>query len=107
MHTHLEEVLALEDLASVACLSPSHFHSVFCRLIGIPPGEFLSALRLQRARHLLLTTSLSVTEICFAVGYTSTGSFTTRFTHRVGPSPLPLLHRAPPFQPLAAQAPEH
>ncbi len=83
MHTHLHEVLPLEDLASVACLSPSHFHRVFCRLIGIPPGEFLSALRLQMARRLLLTTSLSVTEICFAVGYTSTGSFTSRFTHRV------------------------
>src|SRR5712692_6429375 len=84
MHTHLHEVLTLEDLASVAYLSPSHFHRVFCRLIGIPPGEFLSALRLQAARRLLVTTSLSVTDICFEVGYTSTGSFTSRFTHLVG-----------------------
>src|SRR5436190_19911345 len=99
MHTHLNEVLTLEDLASVACLSPSHFNRVFCRLIGIPPGEFLSALRFQAARRLLLTTSLSVTDICFEVGYTSTGSFTHRFTHLVGLSPRRLRQRAHTFEP--------
>ena len=102
MHTNLHEVLTLEDLASVAYLSPSHFHRVFCRLIGIPPGEFLSALRFQAARRLLLTTSLSVTDICFEVGYTSTGSFTSRFTHLVGLSPRLLRQRAYAFEPLAA-----
>src|SRR5256885_16974367 len=76
MHTHLHEVLTLEDLASVAYLSPSRFKHVFRHLIGIPPGEFLSALRLQAARRLLLTTPLSVTDICFEVGYSSMGSFT-------------------------------
>ncbi len=99
MHTHLHEVLTLEELASVACLSPSHFHRVFCRLIGIPPGEFLSALRFQAARRLLVTTSLSVTDVCFEVGYTSTGSFTTRFTHLVGLSPRLLRQRAHTFEP--------
>src|SRR5436190_14539973 len=106
MHTHLHEVLTLEDLASVACLSPSHFHRVFCRLIGIPPGEFLSALRFQAARRLLVTTSLSVTDICFEVGYISTGSFTTRFTQRVGLSPRLLRQRAHTFEPLAGEPTE-
>jgi AraC family transcriptional regulator len=103
MHTHLHEVLTLEELASVACLSPSHFHRVFCRLIGIPPGEFLSALRFQVARQLLVTTSLSVTDICFEVGYTSIGSFTTRFTHLVGLSPRLLRQRAHTFEPPPAE----
>jgi AraC family transcriptional regulator len=107
MHTHLHEVLTLEDLASAAYLSPSHFHRVFGRLIGIPPGEFLSALRLQAARRLLLTTPLSVTDICFAVGYTSTGSFTSRFTHLVGLSPRLLRQRAHAFEPPPVQAAEH
>src|SRR5437763_8524365 len=107
MHTHLYEVLTLEDLASVACLSPSHFHRVFCRLIGIAPGEFLSALRFQAARRLLLTTSLSVTEICFEVGYTSIGSFTSRFTHLVGLSPRLLRQRAQAFEPSPAEPAEH
>jgi AraC family transcriptional regulator len=103
MHTHLHEVLTLEDLAAVAYLSPSHFTRVFGRLIGIPPGEFLSALRFQAARRLLVTTSLSVTDICFAVGYTSTGSFTSRFTHLVGLSPRLLRQRAKAFEPPAAE----
>src|SRR5712691_7666180 len=106
MHTHLHELLTLEDLASVACLSPSHFHRVFRRLIGIPPGEFLSALRFQAARRLLVTTSLSVTDICFEVGYTSTGSFTTCLTHLVGLSPRLLRQRAHTFEPPPAEPAE-
>ena len=106
MYTHLHELLTLEDLASVACLSPSHFHRVFRRLIGIPPGEFLTALRFQAARRLLVTTSLSVTEICFEVGYTSTGSFTSRFTHLVGLSPRLLRQRAHTFEPPPAEPAE-
>jgi AraC family transcriptional regulator len=103
MHTHLHELLTLEDLASVAYLSPFHFNRVFRRLIGIPPGEFLSALRFQAARRLLLTTPLSVTDICFEVGYTSTGSFTSRFTQLVGLSPRLLRQRAHEFEPLAPE----
>ena len=100
MHTHLHELLTLEDLASVAYLSPYHFNRVFSRLIGIPPCEFLSALRFQAARRLLLTTPLSVTDICFEVGFTSTGSFTSRFTQLVGLSPRLLRQRAHAFEPL-------
>jgi AraC-like DNA-binding protein len=106
MHTHLQELLTLEDLASVAYLSPSHFHRVFHRLIGIAPGEFLSALRFQAARRLLLTTSLSVTDICLEVGYTSIGSFTSRFTQRVGLSPRLLRQRAHAFEPLVGESAE-
>src|SRR5216684_1775782 len=106
MHTYLHELLTLEDLASVACFSPYHFNRVFGRLIGIPPGEFLTALRFQAARRLLLTTPLSVTDICFEVGYTSTGSFTSRFTHLVGLSPRLLRQRAHAFEPPPAEPAE-
>lgn len=105
MHSHMDEALALEDLASVACLSPSRFKHVFRHLIGIPPGEFLSALRLQTARRLLLTTPLSVTDVCFEVGYNSMGSFTSRFTHLVGLSPRLLRQRARAFEPPAQEEP--
>jgi AraC family transcriptional regulator len=99
MHAHLQEVLSLEDLASVACLSPAHFNRVFRRVVGIPPVEYLTALRFQRARQLLLLTSLKITDICFEVGYTSTGSFTSRFTQLVGLSPRQLRQRAHAFEP--------
>jgi AraC family transcriptional regulator len=94
MHTHLCEPLVLEDLADIACLSPYYFSRVFHQVVGIPPGEFLATLRLDRAKQLLLTTSLSITDICFEVGYVGLGSFTTRFTQLVGVSPRQLRHLA-------------
>ena len=87
MRERLDEDLTLHDMADVAHLSPYHFTRVFRHVTGIPPCEFLTALRLQEAKRLLLTTGLSVTDICFEVGYRSLGTFTTRFTHLVGLPP--------------------
>ncbi|HZO72562.1 MAG TPA: helix-turn-helix transcriptional regulator [Ktedonobacteraceae bacterium] len=94
LKSQVQDVLSLEDMADIACLSPYYFSRIFHSIIGIPPGEFLATLRLDRAKRLLLTTSLSVTDICFEVGYSSLGSFTTRFTQLVGVSPRQLRHRA-------------
>ncbi len=90
MRERLDETLTLEALAEIGSLSPYHFCRVFRQVTGIPPHEFLTALRLAAAKRLLLTTPLSVTDICFEVGYSSLGSFTTRFTHSVGLPPLRL-----------------
>ena len=90
MHERLHEPLSLQDMADIAHMSPYHFSRIFHRLIGIPSGEFLTALRLDAAKRLLLTTSLSVTDICFEVGYLSPSSFTTRFTQLVGLPPRQL-----------------
>jgi len=88
---------SLEDMADIALLSPYHFCRVFHRIVGIPPGEYLAALRLAEAQRLLLTTSLSVTDICFELGYASLGSFTTRFTQLVGLPPRHLRNLAEDF----------
>lgn len=90
---------SLEELAAAAGFSPFHFSRIFREVTGSPPGEFLNALRLATAKHLLVTTSLSVTEICFEVGYTSVGSFTTRFTRFVGLPPSSLRRLASKFDP--------
>lgn len=87
MREPLDRPLPLAALAELAGLSPFHFARTFRRATGSPPGQFLAALRLERAKHLLLTTDLPVTEICFAVGYDSVGTFTTRFTQLVGLPP--------------------
>lgn len=79
--------LSLRDMADVACLSPYHFSRVFKGVTGVPPGEFMGALRLERAKQLLLTTELSVGQVCFEVGYESLGTFTSRFTRLVGVPP--------------------
>jgi AraC-like DNA-binding protein len=83
----LDEPLSLNHMADIACLSPYHFNRVFHQVTGLPPTKFLYALRLGTAKRLLLTTPLSVTDVCFEVGYNSLGTFTTRFTQLVGLSP--------------------
>ncbi len=99
MRAHLHEPLALEDLAAEAHMSPFHFSRVFRQVTGAPPGEFLGALRLDAAKRLLLSTPLSVTDVCFEVGYTSLGSFTTRFTRHVGLPPAMLRRLVAEFEP--------
>lgn len=90
MRERLDETLSLEAMAEIGSLSPFHFCRVFRQVTGVPPHEFLTALRLAAAKRLLLTTPLSVTDVCFEVGYSSVGSFTTRFTRSVGLPPLRL-----------------
>lgn len=81
------EPLKLEDYAEIGGLSPYYFNRIFKSVIGIPPGEFATSLRFERAKHLLLTTPASITEICLEVGYGSLGTFSSRFKHLVGVTP--------------------
>ncbi len=99
MHEKLDAPLSLHDMSRIAYISPYHFNRVFHQITGIPPCQFLYALRLETAKRLLLTTQVSVTDICFDVGYNSLGTFTRRFTGLVGTSPSrfrSLVHAAPP-----------
>jgi AraC-like DNA-binding protein len=87
MWERYEEPLTLDDIADTAILSKFYFSRVFRTLTGTSPGRFLSAIRLHKAKNLLLKTSLSVTDISYQVGYNSLGTFTSRFTRSVGLSP--------------------
>jgi AraC family transcriptional regulator len=82
-----DERLTLDDMARVACLSPSHFLRSFQQLFRQTPHQFLTDQRLRRARRLLLKTDLPVTEICFQVGFESLGSFSSLFRKKLGISP--------------------
>ena len=84
----LEQPLHLKEAAEAACLSPFHYHRVFARAFGETPHEFLRRLRIDRAKQLLAREHLPVTEICFAVGYESLGSFSSLFHSLVGCSPI-------------------
>lgn len=81
------ESLTLDEMARVAICSPYHFNRIFRQVAGVPPCRFLAAVRLAAAKRLLATTRLSVTEICYSVGYGSLGTFTTCFTQYVGVPP--------------------
>lgn len=87
MRERLGDELTIDDLAQAALFSKFHFSRVFQRVTGLSPGRFLSAIRLQEAKHLLATTPLPVTEISVQVGYSSVGTFSSRFKGSVGVSP--------------------
>ena len=87
MREKLGEQLTLDDMARIAMFSKFHFSRIFQRVTGVSPGRYLSALRLQEAKRLLVATTLSVTDISHCVGYTSVGTFSSRFRSSVGISP--------------------
>jgi AraC-like DNA-binding protein len=74
-------------LAGYAGYSPYHFTRIFKERIGLSPLYYISSLRLQRAKELMLHTNMSVRDIGLEVGQQSLGTFTSRFTERVGLTP--------------------
>ena len=85
-------------LARAARLSPAHFSREFRRAFGETPHQYLLTRRLERAAALLRNTDRSVTEICFDVGLTSLGSFTTSFRRVYGATPTGYRAMFPPAQ---------
>ena len=109
MHDRLNEPLTLQEMSRIAYISPYHFNRIFRNITGIPPTQFLYALRLETAKRLLLTTNTSVTNVCFDVGYNSLGTFIRRFTGLVGLSPnrfRSLAKHASESLPLPASSPK-
>ncbi|MDF2680494.1 MAG: transcriptional regulator [Brevibacillus sp.] len=87
IHRHIDEPLPLSRLASYVAYSPYHFTRIFKERMGISPLYYVSSLRLQKAKDLLLQTNLSVRDIGLEIGQQSLGTFSTRFTERVGVTP--------------------
>jgi AraC-like DNA-binding protein len=79
--------LGIDDLAKAACCSRYHFVRSFRAAYGETPGRYLTMRRIERAKDLLRSANLTVTEICMLVGFSSLGSFSSRFTALVGMSP--------------------
>ncbi|GLF98796.1 AraC family transcriptional regulator [Streptomyces yaizuensis] len=87
MHENLGQELTIDDMAETAMYSKFHFTRIFKGMTGTTPGRFLSALRLQEAKRLLVTTELNITDISNLVGYQSVGTFSSRFKSSVGMAP--------------------
>jgi len=88
--------LVVADLARAAGLSSAQFSREFRRTFGEAPHQYLLTRRLERAAALLRNTDRAVTEICFAVGLASVGSFTTSFRRIYGVAPLAYRASFPP-----------
>ena len=81
------EPLDLDTMAREAGYSRFHFARAFTEAYGETPRSYLTRRRIERAKTLLRTANLSVTEICWLVGFSSLGSFSSRFRELVGRSP--------------------
>src|SRR3954471_782663 len=79
--------LDVPALARAAFMSPAHFSRQFRAAYGETPYSYLMTRRIERAKTLLRRGDLSVTDVCMAVGCTSLGSFSARFTELVGEPP--------------------
>lgn len=87
MDVRYAEPLDLDELARAAHFSRYHFLRAFRRAFHATPHEYLTRKRIERAKELLASDELTVTEICFEVGFESLGSFSTLFHKIVGWSP--------------------
>jgi AraC-like DNA-binding protein len=79
--------LNLDDLAREAGYSRFHFARAFATAYGETPRAYLTRRRLERAKTLLRSANLTVTEVCFTVGFDSLGSFSSLFRRVVGQTP--------------------
>jgi AraC-like DNA-binding protein len=87
MDLRFAEPLDLDRLAAQAGFSKFHFARAFKDAYGETPANYLSRRRVERAKDLLRSANLTVTEVCVLVGFSSLGSFSSRFSEMVGMSP--------------------
>ncbi len=87
MDREYAQPLDVAALARTALMSPAHFSRRFREAYSETPYSYLMTRRIERAKALLRLGDLSVTDVCFAVGCTSLGSFSARFTELVGETP--------------------
>ncbi|MFI5621329.1 helix-turn-helix domain-containing protein [Streptomyces sp. NPDC051567] len=106
MHANLGQELTIDDMARTAMFSKFHFTRIFRNVTGTSPGRFLSMLRLQEAKRLLIETEFSVADISSQVGYSSVGTFSSRFKACIGVSPS-MFRERDGFAPEIGFAPVH
>jgi transcriptional regulator GlxA family with amidase domain len=87
MDREYAQPLDVPALARTALMSQAHFSRRFREAYSETPYSYLMTRRIERAKALLRRGDLSVTDVCFAVGCTSLGSFSARFTELVGETP--------------------
>ena len=87
MDAHLQDALTLDSIGKAISVSPFHFAHLFKQTTGRSPHHYLIELRLERAKSLLVTTEMSVTEIAQCVGYANASHFAVAFHRAVGVPP--------------------
>jgi AraC-like DNA-binding protein len=80
--------LSLDQISEKACFSRYHFLRLFRQAFNKTPHQYLIERRIEKAKELLTTNDLRVTDVCFEVGFQSLGSFSTLFHKYVGHAPV-------------------
>ncbi|MFD2840887.1 helix-turn-helix transcriptional regulator [Populibacterium corticicola] len=99
MDREFAQPLDVESLARSVHMSGGHFSRQFRKAYGESPYQYLMTRRIERAMSLLRSSELSVTDVCFSVGFQSLGTFSTRFTELVGVAPSVYREQGAPFGP--------
>jgi len=94
VEAHLGDHLSLDEMASVACLSPHHLSRSFKHATGIGLHRYVVLRRIARAKELMLQTDLPLVEVAAAVGFETQAAFSTRFHRETGLPPLRFRRRA-------------
>jgi AraC-like DNA-binding protein len=91
-----DDPLSVSAVARVSGLSRFHFIRLFKAIFGETPHQYRSRAQIEKAKHLLTLTDLSITDVCMSIGFSSAGSFSTLFLCRVGVSPSDFRRRYRP-----------
>src|SRR5215471_8208125 len=100
-----EEPLSISAVARASSLTRFHFIRIFKALFGETPHQYRLRAQVEKAKHLLILSDSSITDICMAVGFSSHGSFSALFRRRVGMSPSEFQRRYRPASRCEPQLP--
>lgn len=91
IHTHLDQNLALSELAAIAQVSPNYFAAQFKCATGMPPHQYLILQRIERAKDLLIREKLSIADVATQLGFAHQSHFTKHFKRVMGVTPRQFL----------------
>lgn len=95
-----DQPITVEEMSEQAALSPFHFIRQFRRVFRQTPHQYIMRLRIDKAKYLLRSTDLPITEICAMTGFQSLGSFSSLFSKQAGLSPSAYRECARPNPPI-------
>jgi AraC family transcriptional regulator len=93
---NLQGALRLAELSAVVHMSPYHFARLFNGTTGVPPHRFVVRRRIDKARMLLVTQTISIAEVARSVGFRTPSHFTTTFRRITGMTPTECRRRGDP-----------